>query len=304
MSVFEAIKNHDLRFLYNYLKSGQNPNICDPLGYGLLHSAIHEGTLDLVDMLLRHGASAEQEDQFGNKPLQVACLFAKSDVVELLLAYDAYIDGISPKRPWTPLMIAVNERNDELATLLIEQGANVSFVEEEEGWTPFLVACDTGLKDVGMRLIREGVDLGAHVRSGDIAGRSAIHLVAYNGEVDLAEALVEKGVDVNSSPVGGGLSPLHWAVYNDHLDLLDFLLEKGADTNLPASGIYDNRTPLHYAVSCNRIHMLAPLLDHGADPLRADIEGRTPLDIAWQFYKEGQKSLYRDFIALIGKTNN
>ncbi len=299
MPVFEAIKNNDLSCLHAYLSGGGNPDLVDEYGNGLIHLAICDGKLATAEVLLRHGASPSLEDGFGNLPLHVACIYGEWEAARLLVGFGAEMDATSEKRPWTPLMIALNERHIHLANWLIEMGANTDFVEEEEGWTPFLVACENGLKEVSLEMIKKGAHLDAAIRAGDIAGRSAIHLVAYHGEVDLIKVLVEEGVDVNAKPIGGGLSALHWAVYNDHQPLVDFLLEVGADPNMPAAGIYDDRTPLHYAVTCKRGHMLPGLLRHEADPLQPDIQGRTALDIAWQFYREGSKGIYRDMLVLL-----
>lgn len=299
MAIFEAVRNKDLSFVYTYLADGGDPSVVDENGNGLMHTAIYEDRLGSLRVMLDWGVSTELEDEYGNKPLQVAVMYNNLNAASMLLLAGADIDGTSSERPWTPLMIALNDKLTDMAIWLMSKGANTDFVEQDEGWTPLLIACENSLKDLSLEIIDKGAHIGATLTSGDIAGRSALHLVAYHGEVDLARVLVERGIDVNTKPVGGGLSALHWAVYNDHQPLVEYLLEAGADPNMPAAGIYDDRTPLHYAVACRRGHLLPSLLSHEADPLQPDIQGRTPLDLAWQFYREGRKRIYRDILSLL-----
>ncbi|MDX2250463.1 MAG: ankyrin repeat domain-containing protein [Bacteroidia bacterium] len=286
MPVFEAVLNHDLKFLRCYLETGGNPNLRNETGSTLLHEAVHEGDLNIVRHLLSFGASVENLDGYGNTPMHVACIFGHKKVAEELIRFGAEIDSTSEMRTWTPLMLAINESYTDMAEWLINQGANLNYVECNHGWTPLLVACEQGLKDMSIRLIKKGVKIDAKLTGGDVRGRSAIHLASYYGEVDIVKELLDQGQDINLTPEGGGLSALHWSVYNNHVRLLKFLLDNGANVNIRAGGIYQSRTPLHYAVSCDRLNMAKLLLDYEADPLMKDEEGQHPVDLALKRYRE------------------
>ena len=253
----------------------------------------------MVKMLLDYGASPQRVDHFGNTPIHLATLLGDAEIVEVLLEHGAEIDATTESRRWTPLMIALNEKNLDLARWLMRQGANPNFEVHTEGWTPLLVACDMGLRDFSLQLIERGASLDAKVTSGDLRGRSAIHLASYNGEVGLVEMLVNRGADVNLVPDGGGLSSLHWAVYNGHQDLVEYLLSQGANPNLRADGIYQRRTPLHYAVSFRHLLIAEHLLQHHASPLVKDSEGDSPFDLAYRASQESEAYIYHDMVGLL-----
>ncbi|MEZ4825295.1 MAG: ankyrin repeat domain-containing protein [Bacteroidia bacterium] len=299
MPVFEAVINHDARFLKCYLEQGGNPNLKNETGSTLLHEAVQEGEVEMVRSLLAFGASVDILDSYGNTPMHVACIFGHKRVAETLIQFGAEIDSTSEMRTWTPLMLAINESYTDMAEWLIRQGANLNYVECSNGWTPLLVACEQGLRDMSIRLIKQGGRIDAKLTGGDVHGRSAIHLASYYGEVDIVRELLQQGQDINLVPEGGGLSALHWAVYNNHPRLLRFLLCNGAEVDICAEGIYQNRTPLHYAVACDRYGMARILLDNDADPLLKDAEGVRPVDLAVRRWNETRQARHEKFLSLL-----
>lgn len=299
MSLFERIENNDLQYIRNYLVLGGNANITSATGSTLLHEAVYFGNLEMIQLLLSHGASVQQVDAYGNTPMHVACIFGNKEAAQALLNYGAEIDSTTEGRTWTPLMLAINESYTEMAEWLIKEGANLNHVDRQQGWTPLLVACDQGLKDMSLQLIKQGVNVDVALTGGDARGRSAIHLVSYYGEVEIIEELIQKGVDVNKEPEGGGLCALHWAVYNNHMQLFQYLLEQGADVNKKAAGIYRERTPLHYTFSCQQMKMAEMLLDFDADPLMKDSDGKSPLDLALARYKETHSQRFAAWVSLL-----
>ena len=301
MTLFEAIHHNRLAFVERYLKGGGDSNLQNEMGSSLLHEAVYAGSVEMIRLLLRYGASVHTIDAFGNTVMHVASIYGRQDAAYWLLQYGADIDATTEHRPWTPLMLALNENNREMAQWLINQGADMDFHDPQQGWTPFLVACEQGLTDLTLDFIRKGAKLDVRLTAGDARGRSAIHLASYYGEVAIIQALVEEGVDVNQIPEGGGLGPLHWSVYNNHRNLFDYLLDIGADVNLQANGIYYSRTPLHFAVSGDRQYMIKRLLDANADILAKDKEGRSPLDIALDRFEETGLAVHQNTVLLLEK---
>lgn len=301
MTLFEAIHNDSLAFVIRYLKGGGDPNLQNEMGSSLLHEAVYAGSLEMIRQLLRYGAEVNTVDAFGNTPMHVASIYGRKDAAYWLLQYSAHIDATTDHRPWTPLMLALNEGHHEMAQWLINQGADMDFLDPQQGWTPFLVACEQGMTDFSLDLIRRGARVDVRLTAGDAAGKSAIHLASYYGEVAIIRALVEEGVDINQIPEGGGLGPLHWCVYNHHQELFDYLLEMGADVNIQATGLYYSRTPLHFAVSGDRAYMTRRLLEMNADPLAKDQEGRSPLDIALDRFEESGLPIHEKVVLLLEK---
>lgn len=253
----------------------------------------------MIRLLLSHGADVCAPDAWGNTALHVAAMHGNEEACEELLLAGAPPDAVSEQRAWTPLMLAINHGHIALAERLISQGADTNFCDAREGWTPLLVACDQGLADFCLRLIRRGGRTDAVVKAGDSRGRSAIHLAAYFGDVDLMAVLLARGARIDQLPIGGGLGAIHWAVYNGHLPLLQFLLEQGANPDLRATGIYQLRSPLHYAVSDRREDMVQLLLEYHANPLLPDSEGISPLEMAINRLRETQESRIREIAEML-----
>jgi uncharacterized protein len=78
------------------------------------------------------------------------------------------------------------------------------------------------------------------VKDGEAAGsRSLLHLFAdwpghRRNPTEIVAVLHEAGADLNASR-DGGETPLHWAASNDDLELVDALLDAGADVDAPGS---------------------------------------------------------------------
>lgn len=298
-SVFSSIRMGRKPDLLAFLTAGGNPGVLSEDGDSLLNLAVLHGHADFLPILLDHGADIHQEDAFGNTPLHLASLTGNQQAAEYLLFSGAEIDITTKHRPWTPLMMAINTCHSEMAEWLITKGANYNFVDQQEGWTPLLVACDQGLHEFTCSLIDRGVEVDATIHHGDARGRSAIHLASYYGHIAPIKALIQKGVDINLQPQGGGLTALHWAVYNHHPKLLDFLLEQGADPDMGAGGIYVGRLPLHYAVTERSVPMAQALLDWGANPLLADHEGKSSLRLALQCYQSTELPVFQELVKLM-----
>jgi len=114
-------------------------------------------------------------------------------------------------------------------------------------------------------------------------GLSSLHLAARQGHIDVADALLAAGADVNQRTTGDKTTPLIIAIINGHFDLAKQLLDKGADPNLAqeTNGV----TPLYAALNCqwaakalyphprayeqqrtSYLDLMQALLDEGEDP--------------------------------------
>ncbi|MEU0567513.1 ankyrin repeat domain-containing protein [Nonomuraea sp. NPDC005983] len=94
--------------------------------------------------------------------------------------------------------------------------------------------------------------------------------------VEVAEALLAAGADVNGGE-SGGWTALLWAAANGHADTARILIEAGAAVD---DANDDGDTPLSLAARRGALGVVQELLRSGADPQKYDGDGDTPLDIA------------------------
>ena len=136
----------------------------------------------------------------------------------------------------------------------------------------FFRAVNEGNASRCAELIAEGV-------SPDTRGydeRTALHMVALEGRVSVAEALLKAGADVNALDKGAN-TPLHLAAYRDHGPMCTLLTMHGAHLNTQ-DGSMERRTPLHVAVNQGGESAMNALLKAGADVHGLDRENVRPFD--------------------------
>ncbi|RYP67367.1 hypothetical protein DL770_008637 [Monosporascus sp. CRB-9-2] len=125
-------------------------------------------------------------------------------------------------------------------------------------------------------------------------GMTALHFAAFNGHVDVAVTLLEKGAKVDAKAEGDisipfkvfgvkkfltmvGPEAIHLAIARRHMRVISALLEYQADIDAVDQ---DSKTPLLCAVHLGFDDLVSFLLDNGAHIDLEDIYSRTPLSLA------------------------
>lgn len=114
----------------------------------------------------------------------------------------------------------------------------------------------------------------------------------YDDAEDVQAALA-KGVPVDSQDEQGRTA-LHMAAANGHVEILKILLSAGANVEAPNS---QENTPLHYACLNGQTEAVAVLLSHGALPSALNSASRTPVDEALDAGHEAVMELIRSHTA-------
>jgi len=138
------------------LEHRANPNAKGIDGYTPLHTAAHQGHVDVVKLLLEHGADPNARSINGYTPLHTAAFAGYVDVVKLLLEHGADPNARG-KDGYTPLHTAAHQGHVDNVKLLLEHGADPN-AQDASGWTPLHIAASKGRVDVVKLLLEYGAD--------------------------------------------------------------------------------------------------------------------------------------------------
>lgn len=176
----EAVKVSDLKGIAAALAAGESPNqAIDGAGLRPLDIAILQRRDDIVRLLLVHGADLNSgPNEQRASPLLMAAAVGGTEAIKLLLDKGALINA-TDKAGVTPLAAAAAAGKAAAAYELIIRGANVN-VKTSTGNTPLMMAARGGHTDVVTVLVLAGADKNAADDSGKTAAEIVRSLTELN----------------------------------------------------------------------------------------------------------------------------
>lgn len=200
--MIDAVYESDAKIVREELKRGIfDVNLADSFGDTLLCTAAMRGSLDIVQILIDHGADVNLKDSHHGTPLHHASGNGHFDVVGLLLDKGASVD-VFDQQDNTPLHTAIKNGYTGVVGVLLEHGADPNVQGEEE--LVFQLACSTLSADIVRLLLEKGADPCRE----DGCGCTALHAAAHTGRYENAILLLEAGADPCARD-GDGYTPLH-----------------------------------------------------------------------------------------------
>jgi len=260
MALYDAINKNDDDALTTALANGGNVN-ADLEGYGftpLIAASKLEGRSAIVKVLLDHGANVNAQDDTELSPLQYAAEINSVDVMTILLDHGAQIEEEAYERKWTPILTAVKAGSLDATKLLIGRGANVNAQETEYGETALSLASDAGKVELMTLLL----DHGAQTETKDSKHQTAIFHAIKSGKTDAVKLLLDHKASPNGLSTDGD-TPLIEAVESSDnaLDLVKLLVTHGAHVN-DANG--SGYTAVELAAGFGKVDILNYLAQHAA----------------------------------------
>lgn len=267
-----------------------------------LRLAAGMGRLDEVKRSVRWGTDVDTKGSGGDTALFWASLGRDTKMARFLIDEGA---NVNTRTRWgqTPLHTALFAWSTELPPLLVANGADVNAAMDDGRMPLHIASIVPELRDVANLLIAKGAKVDIHAASGlgmveAVAalleehpegvdakignGESALHYAAARGNVQIADALLHRGADINAANDFGD-TPLFWAIRNGHTAFAEDLITKGANVNHVNA---DGRTLLHKAAEEGHRDSVILLLNSGADLNVKDEGYQTPLDLAHDWEME------------------
>ena len=240
-----------------------------------LAKACRQGDLDMVKILLPHGATIDPtwafplcsvslqhniEISYIYSPVNIALSEGHVEVVEWLLENGAEV-------PSGALHIAIHDYHDcrkipntnHMIKILLDHGAQVNPSSTDEP-SPLMLASYHGEIEMVKMLLERGAQVNYILDEEYVA----LSLAARQGQADVVKLLLDKGAQVDLAGNRGGTS-LRTVIESRDLSetkrnkVVKVLIEGGANAN------FQNESYLLTAVGRNQVEIAQLLLDHGAD---------------------------------------
>ena len=228
----------------------------------------------------------ETSDAEGSKPLHIAADLDKGGMVKTLIA--AGVD-IESKDNWgrTPFHRAILSKRHDSFEVLFRSGANIAAVDVKSASSLHLAA-GAGQVDMIVTLLANG----AKRSDFDTNGYQPIHSAVWGGNLLAIEAFSPGREDLDKR-TRTGETLLHLACLKKDLELAQYLLAKLVDVNpwaAPDPGVLQalsdteikgsSMIPFHYACCTRNFEMAVLLLDHETLVNAPTPEGATALMMA------------------------
>jgi ankyrin repeat protein len=235
-------------------------------------SSASNGSLDVLNLLLKRGADGNACNKWRETPLLIAANNGHKAAVEALLKSGAD-PSMCSEAGWSALTFAAHKGYDEIVSLLLNAGAPVNCRVIEDLSTPLHKACAGG-KDGHLSAVTQLLTGGADVHALNKWRETPLLTAANHGQASAVEALLDAGADPCRC-TDTGWSPLSIAAYKGHDDVVELLLEQGA----PTEEADPTLSALLQAATKGLPNTVELLLRHGADHTVTTKKGDTALSI-------------------------
>ncbi|XP_050294137.1 ankyrin repeat and KH domain-containing protein 1-like isoform X2 [Anthonomus grandis grandis] len=274
-SLIEACTDGDVGTVKKLLTEGRSVHETSEEGESLLSLACSAGYFELAQVLLAMHANVEDRGIKGEcTPLMEAASAGHLDIVRLLVHHGADVNAQSTSGN-TPLMYACAGGHTEVSILeevvkfLLENGANVED-HNENGHTPLMEAASAGHVALAKILLMHGAGINTHSNE---FKESALTLACYKGHLDMVRFLLEAGAD-QEHKTDEMHTALMEASMDGHVEVARLLLDSGAQVNMPTDSF---ESPLTLAACGGHVDLAMLLIERGANIEEVNDEGYTPL---------------------------
>ena len=152
-------------------------------GYTPLMIASYKGNTDIVKLLLEYNASVDITNNYNYTALIYVCIYGNLDVVKILLEHkaDMYIETKLEKNYLTTLMIACSQNYTEIVRILLENGYDPNY-KNQRGETALIYYSFIKNDKPSTEIIKILLEYGADINSTNSKGSTALMLASYNEE--------------------------------------------------------------------------------------------------------------------------
>lgn len=231
--------------------------------------------LQIVKLLVEHGADVNPVNVWGMCPILYACKEHNFKIVKYLLEKEQSLANIKDPDGRTVLMYACESMDLDLVKYIYSLGEVSKTISDKDanGTTALMYAYKGGSLDIVKFLTDlEGAGAIVNPHDKDNKGKSALMYACMGGNLEIVKLIVEMGGKINVQMDG------HIALYfcTDNFEVTKYLVENGADVNMKLGNGW---LPLFQAYRDGNIEIVKLLLNHGANVHEVDINQLTDCNI-------------------------
>ena len=156
-----------------------------------LHVACQNGFLETVKVLVDHGADCDNKNEDERTPFHMAAASGHTEVVKYLLGVDKTAVNDKDEDDNTALHLAATNKMTNTLQILLENGSSVH-ERNDNFWTPLDCAAAAGAYKCVQKLLEHG----SKIDPRDRKNTTPLHLSAMYGHNNITQLLLDNGADI------------------------------------------------------------------------------------------------------------
>jgi ankyrin repeat protein len=266
----EAVLNSNMRYVAKLYQRKEAITQKDRGGRTPLHLAVSCKSAELTKFLLQHGANVSCVDTLlGLSSVQYAIRIGDWEILSLIMEKrpeirEQVLSAMNQDCDASCLRAAAKYGHTDLLRYLLTLDNSVNMTLPRDDGTLLHEA----VQGKHIQTVRTLVDLGASCETKDVNGRTALHVAADTGSLEVAKFIVER------QETSYGETDLKYIVTLDRVI-----------TKLNRLNVHDNdaNTPLHSAAGAGHTSMVDYLLSAGSNLTSCNTRGEYPLTLAARY---------------------
>lgn len=211
--LLEAVEIDDIKLCFEFLLQGADVHARvdrhDILSAAVLAPRKQSADVEIIELLLRAGASPNKRSEDGETALYWAAVKDEDKLVRLLLNAGATVEAEQPEDGYTSVHVAAEHENREITELLLSAGGKSALNKfDYVARTPLMRAVEKGHIEIARMLIEAGADVNAFDELK--IGNTALRQIANVGSYEMIELLVKARANP-TIPGWMGITALHMA---------------------------------------------------------------------------------------------
>ncbi|XP_051730049.1 kinase D-interacting substrate of 220 kDa B isoform X4 [Ctenopharyngodon idella] len=279
-----ASEQGTLEIVQELIRRGANVNLDDVDCWSALIYAAKEGHVEVVKELLENSAYIEQRDMGGWTALTWASYKNRVEVAKILLETGANPNTTGLQYSVYPIIWAAGRGHAEIVKLLLEHEAKVN-CSDKYGTTPLIWAARKGHYDCVMHLLENGADVDQEGAN----SMTALIVAVKGGYTEVVKELLKRNPNVNMTDKDGNTA-LMIAAKEGYTEIVQDLLDAGTYVNIPDRS---GDTVLIGAVRGGHVEIVRALLHKYAD---IDIRGQENKTALYWAVEKGNATMVRDIL--------